>query len=229
MAKKTRKNIDDKNIVAVEEALSRSEQFIERNQNTIIWVVGVLVLIIAGYIGYSRFILAPRESEAKAEMFRAESYFANEEYEMALEGDGTYPGFLDIIADYRMTRAANLANYYLGVIYLNQGEYDLAIDHLKRFRGRDQILGAMAYGAIADAYLELDDMQQASRYYRKAYRFKPNDFSTPVFLFKSGLLFQEMGEYKEALALYERIKNEYPNSTEARNIDRYIARARAMI
>lgn len=228
MAKKTRKNIDDKNIVAVEEALSRSEQFIEKHQNTIIWVIGIIVLVIAGYIGYSRFILAPREKEARAEMFRAERYFESEDYDLALDGDGTYLGFLDIIADYRMTRAANLAQYYTGIIYLNQGEFDLAIDHLKRFRGRDQILGAMAFGAIGDAYLELGDEHQASRYYRKAYRFKPNDFTTPLFLFKAGLLFEEMGEYRDALALYERIRNEYSNSSEARNIERYIARASAM-
>jgi len=225
MAAKSRKKIEDKNIVAVEEALSRTEQFIERHQNTIVWAVGIIVLVIAGYIGYSRFILAPREKEARSEMFRAERYFEKEEFELALEGDGTYPGFLDIITDYRLTRSANLSNYYIGIIYLKQGEYELAIDHLKRFRGRDQILGAMAYGAIGDAYLELDDRNQAARYYRKAYRFKPNDFTTPTFLFKAGLLFEEMDAKKDALALYKRIKNDYSASNEARNIDRYIARA----
>lgn len=229
MAKKTRKSQDDKNIVAVEEALSRSEQFIERHQNTIIWTVAVIVLVIAGYIGYTRFILVPREQEARAEMFMAEKYFEQSEYELALEGDGAYPGFLDIMADYRMTRSANLARYYAGISFLNLGEYDEAIDQLKRFRGRDQILGAMAYGAIGDAHVELGEMEQAARYYRKAYRFRPNDLTTPLFLFKAGLLFEEMGETREALRLYERIKSDYSNSAEGRNIERYIARARADI
>lgn len=228
MAKKTKKNLDDKNIVAVEEALSRSEQFIERNQNSIVWGVAIVVLIIAGYIGFTRFILAPREREARAEMFMAEKYFENGEYDIALEGDGTYPGFLDILADYRMTDAANLSRYYAGISYLRQGEYEAAKDHLKRFRSRDKLLGAMAYGAIGDAYLELEDEQQASRYYQRAYRYKPNGFTTPLFLFKAAQLFEEMGAYRDALELYERIKNEYPESTEGRNIDRYIARAQAM-
>lgn len=228
MAKKPNKKLDDKNIVAVEEALSRSEQFIEHHQNTIVWAVAAVVLVIAGYIGYTRFIIAPREKEARAEMFMAEKYFEKDEYQLALEGDGTYPGFLDIMSDYRMTKSANLAKYYSGIIYLKQGEYELAVENLKRFRGKDNIVGAMAYGAIGDAYLEMDDRQQAARYYRKAYRFKPNDFTTPLFMFKAGLLFEEMGEYGEALELYNVIKNEYSNSAEGRNIDRYIARAQSM-
>lgn len=229
MAKKSRKSHDDKNIVAVEEALSKSEQFIERHQNTITWAVALIVLIIAGYIGYTRFILVPREKEARAEMFMAEKYFGQDEFEMALNGDGAYPGFLDIMDDYRMTRSANLARYYAGISFLNTGQFEEAIDYLKRFRGRDQILGAMAYGAIGDAYVELEDMEQASRYYRKAYRFKPNDLTTPLFLFKAGQLFTEMGETREALRLYERIENEYKDSAEGRNIERYIARAKAAI
>lgn len=228
MAKKTKKKLDDKNIVAVEEALSRSEQFIERNQNTIVWAVAIIVAIIAGYIGYSRFIVAPREKEARAEMFMAEKYFEKDEFEMALDGDGTYPGFLDIMDDYKMTRSANLSKYYTGVIYLKQGAYEESISMLKRYKARDQIVGAMALGAIGDAYLELDDQHQAARYYRKAYRYKPNDFTTPLFLFKAGLLFEEMGEYKDALLVYEQIKKDYANSTEGRNIDRYIARANGL-
>jgi tetratricopeptide (TPR) repeat protein len=227
MSKKTRKSQEDKNIVAVEEALSKSEQFIERNQNTIVWAVAVIVLVIAGYIGYTRFILAPREREARAELFMAEKYFEQGDYELALEGDGTYPGFLDVMDDYRLTRSANLSRYYAGISLLNLGEYEEAIEQLNRFRGRDNILGAMAYGATGDAYVELGELEQASRYYRKAYRFKPNELTTPMFLFKAGLLFEEMGQPQEALRLFERIEKEYRNSAEGRNIDRYIARAKA--
>lgn len=228
MAKKKKTLAEEKNIVAVEEALSRSEQFIERNQNTIIWTVAVVVLIIAGYIGYTRFFLAPREREARAEMFMAERYFEQDNFQMALEGDGQYLGFLDIISDFRFTRASNLARYYAGISFLRLGEFDQAIDQLNSFRARDQILGAMAYGAKADAYVELGNNQQAARYYRKAYNYKPNDFTTPVFLFKAGLLYEQMGEYSEALNLYERIRTEYPNSNEARNIERYIGRVTAL-
>jgi tetratricopeptide (TPR) repeat protein len=188
------------------------------------WAVAIKVLVIAGYIGYTRFILVPREREARAEMFMAEIYFEQDSLQLALYGDAEYPGFLDVISSYRFTKTANLAHYYAGMSYLKIGDYEDAIKHLKKFRGTDQFLGAMTYGAIGDAHLELGDQSAAARYYRKAYRYKPNNLTTPLFLFKAGLLFEEMGQPGEALSLYERIHNEYQNSAEGRNIERYIGR-----
>ena len=215
----------EKNIVAVEEALSKSEQFIERNQNILIGVVAIIVLIIGGYIGYTRFILEPREQNARAEMFMAEKFFEQDSLRLALEGDGANLGFLDIISDFRMTKTANLARYYAGVSLLNLGEYQEAIDHLKKFRKRDQMLGAMAYGAIGDAYLQLDDNSNAVRYYRRAANHQPNPLTTPAFLLKMGMVYELKGEYENALEAYRTIQQEYANTNEGRNIERFIARA----
>ncbi len=227
MAKKKKKKEDDKNIVAVETALSKSEQFIERNQNTIVYTVAVIVILIAGYIGYTRFILEPREKEGLAEMFMAEKYFEKGDFELALEGDGEYPGFLDIISDYRMTNAANLARYYAGISLISLQEYEEGIEYLGRFRRRDQLLGAMSYGAIGDAYWEMGELERAATYYSRAYRYEPNNLTTPAFLLKAGLLYEYKGDYEEALKRYQRIENEYPDSNEGRDIEKYIARAKA--
>ncbi len=229
MAKSNKKQgkQDDRNIVAVEEALSKSEQFIEKNQNTIIYSVAIVVLLIAGYIGYTRLVLSPRERDARSEMFMAEKYFERGDFELALEGDGEYLGFLDIISSFRMTKSANLARYYAGISLVRMGEWEEGIDHLKRFRTRDQLLGAMAYGAIGDAYWELEDTQRAARFYRKAYQYKPDRLTTPAFLMKAGLLYEHKGEYAEALRLYERIQREYADTNEGREIEKYIARVKA--
>jgi tetratricopeptide (TPR) repeat protein len=216
----------DKNIVAVEEALSRSEQFIERNQNILIGVVLAIVLIIGGYIGYTRFILEPSEQEARAEIFMAEKFFEQDSLRIALEGDGANLGFLDIISDYSMTQTANLARYYAGISYLNLGEYEEAITHLKKFKKRDQLLGAMAYGAIGDSYLQLDDQNNAVKFYKKAANYKPNMLTTPAFLIKLGMTYELMGKNKEALEAYKTIQTEYQNTNEGRNIERYIARVK---
>lgn len=224
MSKRKKPQEEEKNIMAVEEALSRSEQFIEKNQNAIMWTVAVIVILIAGYIGFTRFILAPREKDARAEMFMAEEFFEQDSLQLALDGNLEHAGFNDIISSFRFTKTANLAQYYAGISHLKLGNFEDAIKHLKKFRGRDQILGAMALGAIGDAYLELGNESNATRYYRKAYRYKPNELTTPLFLFKAGLLFEEMGKPAEALKLYERIRDEFQNSAEGRNIERYIGR-----
>lgn len=215
----------EKNIVAVEEALSKSEQFIEKNQNILLGVVAVIVLIIVGYIGFNRYIIEPREQEAKAEMFMAERYFEQDSLQLAINGDGTHLGFIDIISDYRMTKSANLAKYYTGVAYLNLGEYDNAIEYLSKFRRKDQILGAMALGAMGDAYLAMGDQDKAINHYKKAVSYKPNRLTTPAFSMKLGMVYELAGEYQKAIEVYEDVKKEFPDTNEGRNIEKYIARA----
>ena len=46
-------------ILAVEEALSRTEQFIEHHQKTILIVVGTLIVLVLGYFGSKRFYFEP--------------------------------------------------------------------------------------------------------------------------------------------------------------------------
>jgi len=229
MAKQKKHTKGEKNIEAVEGALSKTEQFIEKNQNLIFWVVGAIVVIAAGYIGYTRFVMEPREQSARAEIFMAEKYFERDSLELALYGDGMHLGFVDIASEYRMTKTANLATYYAGISYLRLGNYEEAIEYLKNYRGRDQVLGAMALGAIGDAYLQLEDKNSAIRYYTRAYRYEPNKLTTPIFLFKAAQLNEYKDNYKEAVNLYKRIREEYPDSQEARDIDRYISRAQTLV
>ena len=214
-------------IVAVEEALSKTERFIERNQKLLTIIIGVIVIAVLLFFGFKRFYMAPREQEAKEQMFMAERYFETDSINLALNGDGMYPGFLDIIDDYSMTKGANLSKYYAGVCYLKMGNFEEAIDYLGSFKAKDQILGPMAKGAIGDAYMELNQTAKAASYYLEAADLKDNEFSTPIFLMKAGWTYEMLNDYKKALEIYERIKIKYPASTEAREIDKYIARAKA--
>ncbi len=226
MAKKTDKTED--RIVAVEEAFSKTEQFIERNQKIILIVIGVIVVVVLGFFGFKRFYLGPKEKEAQAQMFMAEKYFESDSLNKALNGDGNYPGFLDIIDQYGITQSGDLAHYYAGICYLKKGEFDKAIEHLKKFKSKDEMVSTMAKGAIGDAYMELKDTQKALEYYLKAAEDKKNDFTTPLFLMKAGLTYEELGKYDEALKLYQRIKSDYIRSNEGREIEKYIGRAQGL-
>lgn len=216
-----------KNIVAVEEALSKTEHFIEKHQKIITYVVGAIVLIIGGYMAFNKFYLAPKEKDAQNAIFWAERYFEKDSLKQALNGDGTNPGFLDIIDEYGMTKTCQLAHYYVGMIYLKQGKFEEALDNLNDFKSDDQMVSAMATGAKGDAYMELNDNDNALKYYLKAADLHNNAFTTPLFLKKAAITYELMNNYAEALKLYERIQKDYFKSTEARDIDKFIARAKA--
>lgn len=227
MAKK--KDKAEENILAVEEALSKTEVFIERNQKILYIIIGAIIVIVLGIFGFKKLYLAPKDKEAQSQMYMAEKYFEKDSLRLALNGDGNYLGFLDIISDYKLTKAADLAHYYSGICYLHLGEYQTAIDHLMKFKGKDQIISSMALGALGDAYLELDNRDKALDYYMKAAENNSNDFTTPMFLLKAGMTCELKGNYAKALELYERIRDEFRTSNEFRNIDKYIARVKGLM
>jgi tetratricopeptide (TPR) repeat protein len=215
-------------IVAVESALGKGEQFIEKNKNILFYVLLGILLIVGGYLGYRKYIATPREREAQAAMFGAEHYFGIDSLKLALNGDGTYMGFLDIIDEYGSTKSGNLAHYYAGICYLKMGQFEAAVEQLEEFDSDDQIVGPMGLGATGDAYLELNQPDKALEYYLKAAEKKDNDFTTPMFLMKAAWVYEMQGDWTKALELYTKIKKEHFRSYEANDIDKYIARAKGM-
>ena len=224
MAKKKTQEVD--NLQELESALTKTEQFVEDNQKIISYVVGGIILVVAAYLGFNKFYLLPKEKEANSQMFMAENYFEKDSFNLALNGDGNYLGFLDIIDDYGITKAANRANYYAGISYLHMGQYEEALNYLNDFDTDDLLLGPVTEGAKGDAYLEMGDSESALKYYKKAYTLTDNELTVPVYMMKAATLLESMDELKEAMNLYQEIKTRYPKSAEGTNADRYIARVK---
>jgi tetratricopeptide (TPR) repeat protein len=214
------------NLVAVEEALSRTERFIEEKKTLLTIVVGGIALIIIGYMAYNRFIKFPKNAEAQQQMFMAEKYFERDSLDLARNGDASYPGFEQILSDYKRTPSANVAKYYMGVISYRQGEYEEAIKYMKSFKSKDLILKTMSIGVIGDAYMQLGDIEKGYEFYVKAAKRKPNDITTPAFLKKAGQAAELLGNFEEALGHYEEIDHDYSESIDGRDIQKYIIRAK---
>lgn len=221
MAKKKTRKAD--NIQELETVLTKTEQFIEENQKPISYVIGAIILIVMGYLAFNKFYLQPREKEAQSQMFMAENYFEKDSFNLAINGDGNYLGFLDIIDDYTMTKSANLAKYYTGISFLHLGQYEEAFDYLNVFKTKDLLLATVAEGAKGDAKLEQGKEKEALNYYKKAYSLNNNEFTNPVFMMKAARLLESMEDLSGALAIYKEIKEKYPQSPEGQNIDKYIA------
>ena len=226
MSKKTNVKAETR-VEGVEHALTRVEQFIETYQKQIVRVVAVILGIVVIYMAFQRFYVEKQSQKAAEQMFPAEQYFEKDDWEKALDGDGNNIGFTGIVSDYRFTPSANLAKYYAGLCYLHLGEYEEAISYLSRFRSRDRILSSIALGGIGDAHAQLGETNKAVSFYRKAAERKSNDFTSPLYLLRAGILLEDEGRLDEACKLYERIKADYAVSTEGRTIDKYIARVKA--
>ena len=230
MSKKPGKQPQEHNAIEnIEDALTKTEQFIEENKNTLLAIVAVIFVIVGGYIGVRRFILEPKEKTAQSEMFMAERYFQQDSFRLALEGDGQYPGFEEIIDDFGMTKSAKLSNYYAGICYLHLGDYESAIEYLKKFKANDKLVIVVAKGAIGDAYSELEDYETAIQYYTEAADKNPNVLTSAIYLKKAGLVYEKLDDYAKALEMYKKIKTQFPGSDEARDIDKYIAGAEVHI
>ncbi len=228
MAAKKIDHTEDK-IEGIESARSRTELYIEENQKSLTVIVLAIAIIVIGFTLYKRYIVGPKEVEAQSQMYIAEEYFEKDSFNLALNGDGNNMGFLEIIDEYGITRSANLANYYTGISYLHLGEYENAIDYLKDFDSKDQVVKSVATGAIGDAYLELDNEKDALSMYLKAAKQRKNEFTSPIYMMKAAQVYEGQEDYKKAIALYEEVKKEYPESNEAKDIDKYIARAEMLL
>ncbi len=223
---KDKKSTQVDNLTEIESALTRTEQFLETNQKLIGIVIGAIVVVAVGYFGLNKFYLEPRQKQAQEQMYMAQNYFEKDSFNLALNGDGSNPGFLDIIDDFGSTKAGNLSNYYAGISYLHMGKYDDAITYLKKFDTDDILLGPISVGAQGDAQLELGKSDAALDLYTQAYKMNENELTTPIYMLKAGELL-EGTKQDEALKLYETIKLKFPESTEGRSIDKYIARVKA--
>lgn len=203
------------------------EYFLNDNKKMLTYVLGGLIVVSLGFFSFKYFYLQPQEDEAVVKMFRAQRYFDMDSLNFALKGDGRDMGFLDIADNYGMTKAGKLANYYAGVILLQQGKYQDAIDHLKEFNLESKVMAPMALGAMGDAYSQLKQYDDAAKCYMKAAQKDDNKFTAPRFYKKAGLVYEELKQYKDAVSAYQVIKDKFSTSFEGNMIDKYISRAQA--
>lgn len=220
----------------LDEKASKTEAWVEKNQKAILILVGLIAIGVLGYLLFQQFVQKPKDTEAVNEMYQAQTYFEqalnapakDSLFNLALKGgEGKY-GFLDIIEKYSGTKASNLAEYYAGVAYLHTKNYQEAISHLDNFKGDDMVVGPVALGNIGDAFVQLDQNEDALKYYEKAATVKNNEFTSPRFLLKAGIIALKLNKPDLALNHFKNITENYPNAPEAKKAILYQGKAEAM-
>jgi predicted negative regulator of RcsB-dependent stress response len=221
--KKTAHVEEEKNLVA------DIEQFWSKYGKMLGYIIGGIVILIAGYLGYRNLVQEPNEKKAMEAMFHAEEYYRMDSVKLALNGDNINAGFAKIISKYSGTKAANLASFYAGSCFLKLGDYNNAVKYLKDFSSPALQLQARAYGLLGDAYSEQNKKENAVDEYKKAGTlFEKDALLSPEYLFRAGYLYESMGKTKEAVEMYQTIKDKYPTSQRGTDIDKYLARLGAL-
>ena len=180
-------------------------------------------LIMAGiFVAWKYWYVAGQEKEAQTELYKAETYFEKDSINKAIAS------LSEVTDQYGVTPSGNLAEYYLGVSLMKKGEFEKAIEHLKEFNSTDQMVGPIAMGDIGDCYVELNKVEEGISYYLKAAVKNKNKFTSPLYLKKAGVAYESLKDYKNAVKVYERIKSDYDKSSEGKEIEKYLARAKAL-
>jgi len=208
--------------------------FYDKNRKLIFGGAAILAVVIGGFFWWSS-QNRTKNLEGQEAMIRAVDWFEKDSINLAINGDGgQFQGFLSITEDYSGTPAANLAKMYLGICYLKSGDLDLGIEYLEDFSKESDFLSASSFAALGYAYEEKGEYEKAGGYYEQAANTPgPNEGTTPAYLMAAGRAYEtfynqnrEENESfgKRALDAYYRIRNEFPNTEDGRQIDKYIGR-----
>ena len=218
------------------ETLNAKEALFLKHRKNISIAIVVIILLVAGVICYNTYVSGPREQEASTALAKGQDYFANQQYDKALKGDGAgYAGLLSIASDYSNTDAGNLANLYAGLCYANMDKWNEAVQYLDGFStSDDQMISPAAMAALGNAYAHLKQLDKAVECLKKAANMadseamdKTNNSISPVFLIQAGEILESQNKKDEALKIYQDIKTKYVNAPIAQEIDKYIERASA--
>ncbi|MBR3647208.1 MAG: tetratricopeptide repeat protein [Paludibacteraceae bacterium] len=222
MAKKNQQ-VQDENLENVQEALSASGKWIEQNQNMLTWCLTGILLVVCAIILLNNYVWKPKAAEAQNETGKAVVYFQQNNWEQALNGDDNdCIGFQAIADEYSHYQAGKLAALYAGICNYKLGDYEEAAKNLKKFSADDLNIDPAAKLLLGDAYVQLDELAKAVAAYEQVADTK-NEVIAPIALKKLGFVKMEQGDNKAAKKAFEQIKDNYPMSAEAQDIDKYIS------
>ncbi len=221
------------------EIVERAKGFWAKFSKPIIYAGSAVIILVGGWLAYKNLVKLPNEDKAAEMIFPAEqvfdkmatqSGFTKDSISLVLNGgNGVASGVLKVINKYGGTAAGNRAHYIAGACCLHSKDFNNAIKHLKDFSTSATQVQTVAYSMLGDASAELKKNEDAFDYYKKAISVNTKDeFMTSEAIFKAALFAEAVGKTKEAAEYFQQIKDEYPKSNHAYDIDKYLARLGAV-
>lgn len=249
MANSNKKNQaqEPNKIDELNESLTNAGTKIAENKKKLGWIVGGVVIVAVGAIGFifwhnrSNSDSAKKYARIEQSAYKAtmkdknpsDSIFNAKllaEYEKLIAADGSNAG-------------ANLARIAAAEKYYDNGQYQKTIDYLQKADIDEPVLKAQCLILTGDSYVGLNKLADALKCFDDA---ADNGKEYPEIavraLLKKALVLDEQKKYADALAVYQLIKKEYPREMEeysqmsmqggaasAFSIDAFIAREEARL
>lgn len=213
---------------ALAQQFSKTEEFVEKNKTAVLILGAIVALGLLGYL-FGTYYINQQNSSAQRDMFQAVYYFEADSLGKALNGDGNNYGFLEIIEEYGMTPAANIANFYAGASYLKLGDNENGLRYLKAFSSSDYLVQSRAYSLMGDASMDLLDFDAAASYYKKAAEYNANKQFSPTYLMKAALANEKSNNLEEAISNYQTIIDDYYNVVDYNEAKKHKARLEGML
>ncbi len=227
MSKKHKETAAEKGFENIEEVLSSSERFIEKNQKTILIALAAIIVVVGGIIAYNYLYKNPRNEKAQAAIYKGERFFQNQEDSIALFGNGNdYIGFENIMKDFSGTKTADLARAYAGISYSRLGDNEKALEYLGKFKGGDLLITPAIEGAIGDVYMNMGNTDKAISHFNNAAKKANDEMLSPIYHNKTGLAYLSAKNFAKAIETFQMIKDKYINSPQGQEADKYIEAAK---
>lgn len=212
-------------LVDITEVTHNAEHWLEVYRRPLIIGSVALIVFVIGWFLWRNHV-AGEQKKALTAMWHAEQMFERDSFALALNNPGGgFDGFLDIAKKYGSAPSGNLARCYAAICYYHLGKFDEAIKYMNDYAPAGSVLGTTKYGLLGDAYSEKNDFGNALKNYRQAANTGDVDDLKAHYLKQYGMLSEKQNDNVSALSAYKEIKEKYPQTTEGRDIDKYLARA----
>ena len=219
------------------DVVERAKGFWFANSKIIIIIGSITIVLLGSYLGYKYLIQLPNEKKASDLVFPAEKLFGimagassynKDTVNMVLNGDKAtgVTGLLKIAGSYGGTHSGNRAEYMVGACYLQLKQFDKAIKHLKEFDGNGASqIQSKAFILLGHAYAEQKKTDEALDYYIKATSVSDLDEgAASEAIFIAGRYADAIGKTKDAIELFQKLKDNYPASQKVSSgdVDKYL-------
>lgn len=213
----------------LESAQSQAENFFEKNSKAVVAAIVIIFAIAIAVFGYKKLVSEPKMNKAQEMLYQAQAIFEQPtpDYNIALNGNESMPGFKEVAEQYGNTPAGNLATLYAAACALRLGDLAAAesfIASYKDVKGTPgEMVNAMAIGIKGEIAADNGDSAKAASLFEQAAKSSANEYTTPMYLFKAGVAYKAAGEEAKASECFKTIRKDYPQSYDAREAAKYIA------